>query len=101
MASRGGPEERPGERWSDFRVRQQEWYADMERRRATLRPRYDELRARVRPGMTRDDLLSFLALLKDPGFEDESDHVDADEALIAYINDPAITDAYDWHKFYA
>ena len=44
--------------------------------------------------MTRDELLAKLKSL--PGDDWEGEHFDADEALLAYINDDEITDAF--HK---
>lgn len=42
--------------------------------------------------MTRDELL---AILTNPTGDTESDHSRADDALLAFINDPAITAAFE------
>jgi len=43
--------------------------------------------------VTRDELLAKLRALQQDG-DTEGAHIDADDALLAYINDPDITEAY-------
>jgi hypothetical protein len=42
--------------------------------------------------MTREQLLQ---ILRNPSGDTEADHARADDALLAYINDPEITEAYN------
>jgi hypothetical protein len=53
--------------------------------------------------MTRDELLAKLRELGDRvGFGTESDHIEADRALLEYIGDPEITEAFgNIEKWYA
>lgn len=44
--------------------------------------------------MTRDELLEKLRSMKDSDGDPELDHSDADLAIIEYINDPEIEEAY-------
>ena len=45
--------------------------------------------------MTRDELLQLLCILNEAEREPESIHKKADSALLEYINDEAITQAYN------
>lgn len=52
--------------------------------------------------MTRDELLRELRRWHRPNGDIEGQHDTADKALIAYINDPEITEAYEAiEKWYA
>lgn len=52
--------------------------------------------------MTKKELLHELRQLKKDQSDPERNHVEADDLLLAYINDEEITDAFDrLEKFYA
>jgi len=52
--------------------------------------------------MSKDELLALLHRLAKEDKDNEYDHMDADKALLDYINDPAVTRAFeDIGKWYA
>lgn len=55
-----------------------------------------------RQGLTLDELIQRLQKLAEPPSDPEEAHVQADEALLEYINDPRVTEAFEAiEKWYA
>lgn len=51
-------------------------------------------REEVEGSLTRDELLTLLRTLAEAGDNPQDDHLEADHALLCYINDPEITQAF-------
>jgi hypothetical protein len=52
--------------------------------------------------MTKQELLDALRALKANESDPEENHVDADDLLLKFINDPEVTEAFNaLHKWYA